>query len=201
MRTSVRTDILPLFSSPVYVAEDPSMPNIIRDIEGWEYHKAPREGSQTFEMNVLDRIPKFRDWLQYHVEEYVWKVMGIDERCHEITYTCSWINRHKFQEKTHDHSHRNSMFSGICYLQTHERCGDLVFRDESYCMVAPRIKTGNLYNSKQWTIQPKDGMVVMFPSSLVHLVTPNQIMRERYSLAFNIFLKGDFGNPTSLLKL
>ena len=93
------------------------------------------------------------------------------------------------------------MFSGICYLQTHERCGDLVFRDQSYCMVAPRIKTGNLYNSKQWTIQPKDGMVVMFPSSLVHLVTPNQIMRERYSLAFNIFLKGDFGNPTSLLKL
>ena len=79
MRTSVRTDIIPLFSSPVYVAEDPSMPNIIKDIEGWEYHKAPQQGSQTFEMNVLNKLPKFRDWLQYHVEQYVWKVLGIDD--------------------------------------------------------------------------------------------------------------------------
>ena len=201
MRTSVKTEGIPLFSSPVYVAEDNTMPNIISVIEGWEYHKAPQQGSQTFEMNVLNKIPVFRDWLQYHVEEYVWNVLGIDKRCHEIVYTCSWINRHKFQEKTHEHSHRNSMYSGICYLQTHERCGDLVLRDQSYNMVSPRIVNGNLYNSKQWTIVPKDGMVVMFPSSMVHLVTPNQIMRERYSLAFNIFLKGDFGNPTSFLQL
>jgi len=201
MQTSVKPEILPLFSSPVYVCEDKTMPNVISAIEGLEYHKAPQQGSQTFEMNVLTKLPALREWLNFHVEEYVWNVLGIDRRCHEIVYTCSWINRHKFQEKTHEHSHRNSMYSGICYLQTHERCGDLVFRDQSYNMVSPRIVHGNLYNSKQWTIQPKDGMVVMFPSSMVHLVTPNQIMRERYSLAFNIFLKGDFGNPTSFLKL
>lgn len=201
MRTSLKAEVLPLFSSPVYVCEDTTMPNIISDIEGMDYNHRPMQGGQTVSMNVLDKLPEFKNWLMYHIEEYAYGVMGVDNTCHSLHITCSWINKHKHLDKSHDHSHRNSMFSGIVYLQTHENCGDLQFLDQSYYMVSPRIRQHNLYNSKQWTITPTDGMVVMFPSSLVHTVQQNRVMRERYSLAYNVFVKGDFGNPTSLLSI
>ena len=44
MRTSLKAEVLPLFSSPVYVCEDTTMPNIISDIEGMDYNHRPMQG-------------------------------------------------------------------------------------------------------------------------------------------------------------
>ena len=59
----------------------------------------------------------------------------------------------------------------------------------------------NVYNSSSWTITPKNGTMVMFPSSVMHYVQPNEIIDERVSVAFNVIVRGEFGNPTSFLKI
>jgi uncharacterized protein (TIGR02466 family) len=200
MQTS--TNIIPLFSSPVYVAVDETMPDVIDEIEQWEYQNLVGGGlgSQSVEQNVLDRLPSIKEFLLPHIREYVHGVMGIDES-HRIDSPCSWINVHQYLEKSGEHMHRNSMFSGIVYLRTHPNCGNLVFVNNKHDVISPHKTHTNVYNSNQWTLTPLDGMVVMFPSHLVHYVENNQDTARRYSLAFNIMIRGDFGNPTSLLSL
>lgn len=200
MQTS--TNIIPLFSSPVYVTVDDTMPDVIDEISDWEYANVagPGLGSQSVDQDVINKLPSIKDFLLPHIDEYVHGVMGIDES-HSIDSPCSWINIHQYLEKSNEHMHRNSMFSGILYLRTHPNCGNLVFVNNRHDVISPHKTHTNVYNSNQWTLTPVDGMVVIFPSHLVHYVENNQDTARRYSLAFNIMIRGDFGNPTSYLTL
>ena len=202
MQTSA--EVIPLFSSPVYVTVDNTMPNVIEQVEQLDYMEFNRTfnaGKQTYNQNVLNDLPDLKEWLTKHIEEYCFGVMGIDTESHTLEITCSWVNRHDQMDRAHEHVHRNSMFSGIIYLQTEEGCGDLVFLNNAYQMISPRLAHPNVYNAKKWTVSPLDHMVVIFPSDLVHYVSQNNRSRPRYSLAFNIMVKGTFGNPTSFLTL
>ena len=201
MQTS--TEIIPLFSSPVYVTVDDSMPDVVSQVESLEYQNHSRSiqgGSQTINQNILHELPEIQSFLESHVKEYVYGVMGISEEFF-IDVPCSWVNCHKQGDMSHEHSHRNSMYSGIVYLKTHPNCGDLVFIDQSYKTLDPTKSSINVYNAPQWSVPPVDGMVVIFPSHLVHSVKANQDTRRRYSLAFNIMIRGDYGNATSYLTL
>ncbi|UNH61156.1 hypothetical protein SSZBM1_39 [Synechococcus phage S-SZBM1] len=44
-------------------------------------------------------------------------------------------------------------------------------------------------------------MILIFPSDLVYYTSLNKGGGTRYSLAFNIMVKGTFGNATSFLTL
>ena len=79
--------------------------------------------------------------------------------------------------------------------------GDLVFTNHKFEMISPTRTHHNIYNSLKWTIRPEKGMVVMFPSDLFHYVTTNMSNQLRYSLAFNMMLRGKFGNPSSFINL
>ena len=197
------SEILPLFSSPVYCAVDDTMPDILDKIENLEYHNFTgqyRGGVSSVEQNILKEIPEMAEFLKPHISEYVHGVQGVEDK-YIIDVPCSWVNIHQHMDATHEHNHRHSMWSGIVYLKTHPNCGDLVFSHYKYATIDPDRAHYNIYNSPRWTVTPQDGMVLIFPSDLVHSVKPNQDTLRRYSLAFNIMLRGDFGNPTSLLSL
>ena len=203
MLTSLPTEVIPLFSSPIYVTVDDAMPNIIPQVEEMVYQNFAgyNLGAQTTEMNVLDTVPDFKAWLQQHVDEYMYGVQCIDRQSHTGEFTCSWVNMHQHMERANDHSHRNSLYSGVVYLQTHPNCGDIMFMDQRHRHLDPRRAEVNVYSAKSWKITPQTGMVLIFPSELVHCVEPNMDHNRRYSLAFNVMVKGDYGNPTSYLSL
>ena len=203
MPTSLSDKVLPLFSSPVYIDVGQDMPDVIDRIKDLEYHnysKKYRGGEQTTDMNILKSLPDLTEWLEPFVKEYVYGVMGCSED-HIIDVPCSWVNRHRFQDTSHEHNHRNCLYSGIVYLKCEPNGGDLVFTNHKFEMISPDRTHHNLYNSLKWTITPEVGMVCMFPSDLFHFVTMNQSMELRYSLAFNIMLRGKFGNPSSYIDL
>ena len=203
MLTSPSTEVIPLFSSPVYVTVDDNMPNIMGAVENFDFQNFAgyNLGAQTVEQQILDKVPDFKDWLKEHVAEYVFGVQGVDPLSHTVEFTCSWVNCHQHMERAQDHSHRNSLYSGVFYLDTHNNCGDIMFMDQRHRHLDPRRTATNVYNSKSWRITPEQGMVLIFPSELVHCVEPNMDHNRRYSLAFNVMVKGNYGNPTSLLTL
>jgi len=197
------SEILPLFSSPVYCAVDDTMPDILDQIENLEYENYSKNfngGSQTINQNVLKDLPEMAEFLKPHISEYVHGVQGVEDK-YIIDVPCSWVNCHQHMDSSHEHTHKHSMYSGIVYLKTHPNCGDLVFTTYKYITIDPDRAHYNIYNSRRWTLTPVDGMVVIFPSDLVHYVENNQDTARRYSLAFNIMVRGDFGNPTSYLTL
>ncbi len=51
------------------------------------------------------------------------------------------------------------------------------------------------------TFKVSAGKLILFPSNLMHRVNENKSHKNRYSLAFNLFCKGTFGEKESLLVL
>ena len=100
----------------------------------------------------------------------------------------------------HRHYHPNSIFSAVAYLQSEGESGQTRFITSEYQTLEYDIDESNIYNSKSWSITPRVGEMIVFPSSVEHMV--NEYMGDvpRISLSFNTFLKGQI-NTMPLTKL
>ena len=56
-------------------------------------------------------------------------------------------------------------------------------------------------NSEAWWFQVKTGDIILFPSSLTHMVENKEGANTRISLAFNVFIKGKIGKKEELIEL
>ena len=75
------------------------------------------------------------------------------------------------------------------------------FINERYQTIKPEIKNFNIWNSETWWFSVKTGDIIMFPSSLNHMVETKQGDNTRISLAFNVFIKGTIGDNKQLTEL
>jgi ectoine hydroxylase-related dioxygenase (phytanoyl-CoA dioxygenase family) len=57
----------------------------------------------------------------------------------------------------------------------------------------------NEFNAAKITVNLPTGSLILFPSKLFHQVPENKETEDRITLAFNSFLKGKLGGPTSFL--
>ena len=88
------------------------------------------------------------------------------------------------------------------YINCHKELDKIkFFRDDVHKTIKPEIKNWNLYNSESWWFPVKTGDVIMFPSSLTHMVETKQGTNTRTSLAFNVFIKGKIGSNRELTEL
>ena len=51
----------------------------------------------------------------------------------------------------------------------------------------------NERNSAEYKIDVKEGMILLFPSQTRHFTQINNSIEDRYSLAFNVWTKGEIG--------
>ena len=103
--------------------------------------------------------------------------------------------------------HENSLLSGVYYLDAPKDAGGIVFvkgynEQEIFPMaITPKVSEYNYVNSKQMTFKVNPGKLVIFPSNLMHSVEENKSNNDRYSLAFNLFCRGNFGHNEGQLTL
>ena len=138
--------------------------------------------------------------LYLRVEDYFDKVIST---ANNITpyITQSWLNYTEKNQYHHKHAHPNSLVSGVFYINCHEEHDKIKFFNEKYSPIKIEVKDWNLYNSESWWFPVKTGDVILFPSSLTHMVETKQGDNTRISLAFNVFIKGTVGNNKSLTEL
>lgn len=196
--------IFPLFSTPVYVNNVGDFPR--PNLEALQFTSTmPGGGTFSFlssvDKNVLDR-PEFagvREIVMREVRAYAHDVLAVDRNI-EFYVTNSWINVHKRGHQAGAHMHHNSLISGVLYLRTNERSGNLVFHREVLSLVPfpPALDLDmtafNIYNCKSWGYQPKTNDVCLFPSVVSHSVDPNESDEDRWCLAFNVFVRGNIGS-------
>ena len=115
--------------------------------------------------------------------------------------TQSWLNYTETNQFHHKHAHPNSLVSGVLYINCHQEFDKIKFFNDNYKIIKIETKNWNLWNSESWWFPVKTGDIILFPSSLTHMVETKEGTNTRISLAFNVFIKGTIGNNKALTEL
>jgi len=98
-----------------------------------------------------------------------------------------WANVNSKGHSNIVHNHPACVWSGVYYARAVKDSGSVAFLDPRHG--ANMLDTGNelfdLFAGNIHYIEPKEGMVVIFPSWVHHFVTPNKTDQDRISIAFN----------------
>jgi len=161
------------------------------------------EGNKTSNDNYILNNKVFKDLkkeLDLKVQDYFDKVVS---PANKVTpyITQSWLNYTETNQYHHKHQHPNSLVSGVFYINCNEEFDKIKFFNDKYQTIKIEIKDWNLWNAESWWFSVKTGDVILFPSSLTHMVETKQGDNTRISLAFNVFIKGTIGNNKSLTEL
>ena len=130
------------------------------------------------------------------VDEYVKAIYAPKEDV-RLRVTQSWLNYTKPGEFHHKHAHPNSFVSGVLYMKAAKERDRIYFYRDGYQQIKLATDNWNLYNSESWWFEAATGEMLLFPSSLTHMVETVQ-GDERISLSFNTFPVGLAGSEESL---
>ena len=138
--------------------------------------------------------------LDLKVQDYFNKVIST---ANNITpyITQSWLNYTETNQYHHKHAHPNSLLSGVFYINCDKEYDKITFFNDNYKTIKLEIKDWNIWNSESWWFPVKTGDVILFPSSLTHMVETKKGDNTRISLAFNVFIKGTIGSNNQLTEL
>lgn len=168
----------------------------IRNLE-----QRPNQGNTTSKNNYLlfeEPMERLAGFVENCLAEYM---KAIHAPKHEVKpyITQSWANYTKPGQFHHKHAHPNSFISGCVYIAAK---GDKIyFYRDGYQQIKLPTENYNPYNSDSWWFEVNEGDVILFPSSLTHMVETLGDKEERISIAFNTFLKGEIGSPDDLTEL
>jgi uncharacterized protein (TIGR02466 family) len=161
------------------------------------------EGNITSNNNYILNEKVFsslKEDLYLRVQDYFNKVLSTTDAVAPYI-TQSWLNYTETNQYHHKHEHPNSLVSGVFYVNCHEEFDKIKFFRNDYQTIKPETKDWNLYNSESWWFTVKTGDIILFPSSLTHMVETKEGDNTRISLAFNVFIKGTIGNNKNLTEL
>ena len=154
-------------------------------------------GSQP--QNELHKIDTFAN-LTKTIIDATKTILEEQEYMGEIEITNMWGNilRPQSQRAHAPHSHSNNFLSGVFYLKTSSDTSPIQFFDPrpQSSVLKPRKSGFNKLNSDMAQFESETGWGVVFPSWLVHWVPETK--DERISIAWNIIVRGEYGEPNTL---
>ena len=111
---------------------------------------------------------------------------------HRFELNNMWININRKGNYNTLHRHPNCILSGVFWVKASENCGKLKFDNPNGFVETNLIeytdddvkKEHNYYHMFEFT--PREGIMILFPSHLQHLVEPNESDEDRISIAFNL---------------
>lgn len=162
----------------------------------------PNTGNMTSINNTVLRdsvMTPLRGWIEDCVAEYFKATVNPKHNVH-LRVTQSWFNYSQPGQHHHKHAHPNSFISGVFYLNTNPD-DRIYFYRSGWQQIKFPTDNYNLYNSESWWFEAIKGRLILFPSSLEHMV-PNVAGDDvRISLSFNTFPVGTVGDELSLTEL
>ena len=149
-------------------------------IEGWhsEYFNLELQEPRFFLNSISSNLNK------------VFEDMGWYLQKQKIKITSMWSIINKKHSSNARHIHSNNYISAAYYVKAPKNCGNIIFYDPRSEAVFrhPIINKPNKLNTNSFSIEPKEGLLVLFPSYLNHSVDLNNSDEERMVISFNIDL-------------
>jgi len=167
-----------------------------------ELEQRPNMGNRTSTNNFVLRdklMTSLRGWMEDCVAEYF---KATTNPKHDVTLrlTQSWVNYSEPGQYHHKHAHPNSFVSGVFYIQTNPNDKIFFYRD-GYSQIKFPPAEWNSWNSESWWFEAITGRLILFPSSLTHMVPTVEGEDVRVSLSFNTFPAGTVGEEMDLTGL
>jgi uncharacterized protein (TIGR02466 family) len=194
-----------IFPTPIYISKlDRELTPLELDfVDKSKKDFIGNEGNITSRDNYILNQEIFKDLkkgLELVIQDYFDKIICPSN---DITpyITQSWLNYTETNQYHHKHSHNNSLVSGVLYINSNDEFDKIKFFNDNYKTILPDIKNWNLWNAETWWFAVKTKDIILFPSSLTHMVETKQGTNTRISLAFNVFIKGTVGNNKNLTEL
>jgi uncharacterized protein (TIGR02466 family) len=208
---SLDVDVYPLFSTPLYKTnlgrDDTDILDFTKN-EKFPFSEHITNGYVSSNVYVLenDVLIELKSALQNNINFFAYEVLGVSNQI-QFYITNSWIMKHEPENWAQQHFHNNSLLTGIYYFDVSENSGAITFsKDRSITNTLPPMfdfsySKETTFNTKSMNIIPKNGDLILFPSHLLHSVDHNKSEKDRYCLAFNVFIKGTLGNDYSFNRL
>ena len=195
-----------LWPKPIFDTEIPVKQQWLDFAHNTEYERLHiNNADYTKDKYVLNKLPDLKQVILELVNIFTTNYLKVVEA--EFYFLNSWIVKHDPNDWAQEHMHENSLLSGVYYLNTPKDAGGIVFvkgygEQEIFPMaLTPKVSEYNYVTSKEQTLQVNSGQLVIFPSNLMHRVKENKSDKNRYSLAFNLYCRGNFGHKEGQLSL
>jgi uncharacterized protein (TIGR02466 family) len=194
-----------IFPTPIYISKldrDITVKELLF-IDNTKLDTYKNEGNTTSNDNYILNNKVFKtlkEELDLRVQDYFDKVILPSNNITPYI-TQSWLNYTETNQYHHKHQHPNSLVSGVFYINCNEEHDKIKFFNDKYSTIKPEVKDYNIWNSETWWFSVKTGDIILFPSSLTHMVENKEGDNTRISLAFNIFIKGTVGNNKNSTEL
>jgi uncharacterized protein (TIGR02466 family) len=202
---NIESNIYGIFPTPVYISKlNRELTSLeLKFVEENKKSVYKNDGNTTSNNNYILNEKKFvniKKELDLIIKDYFDKIMC---PANKITpyITQSWLNYTETNEYHHKHAHPNSLVSGVFYINCDDKFDKIKFFNDNYKTIKPEVKDWNIWNSETWWFPVKTGDVILFPSSLAHMVENKEGTNTRISLAFNVFVKGIIGSNKGLTEL
>ena len=196
-----------LWPIPVYKSHVPVREKWKVLLKGLEYERTHVNNSDiSKDRNVLNSMPELKTEIENHCELFVRKYLTVKDNA-KFYLQNSWCNIHGPDEKSQIHYHGNSLLSGVYYPIFPKDSGSISFhRGGIYTNVFHQsirfeYDEHNNITAEQYVVELEEGAIVIFPSHLEHSVQKNLSNENRYSLAFNFYVRGKFGNEEYELEI
>ena len=202
-----KRSVIPIFPVPIYtgrVTDDQDFNDQLEreiekirddDEEGMQICKEEYPGGYTsfFSRPHLDQEPQFKELTEQILRHgrFYCQIMGFqtDDPPLKFRLLFATINsKTSFHEL---HRHRRSLISGTYYIFADETSAKISFLDPKagFRMHEPAGETKQtIFSALEFSVQPKTGSTVMFPSWLEHKVEFQRGDRSRISMSFNLDL-------------
>ena len=206
-----KANILPLFSTPVYVnsIDTDNAVNYVRSLQYTPSGFIDRKGVLNYNCFLANNYYILNDpvlsLLKRNIEAEINSFLK-EQLCFskEINFniTTSWAVKHRTNHFSQPHFHANSLYSGVVYLQVDDNSGGIYFESKArHSPLHPAemfidIEKYNIHNSVVWEYLPKNNDIIIFPSHLIHSVSANKSKIDRYVISFNIYPSGILGKNT-----
>jgi uncharacterized protein (TIGR02466 family) len=189
-----------LFAQPVGMFDRPLSDDEKSLLMGLETR--PNMGNTTSTDNFVLRwsgLTNLRSWIEDCVADY-FKATANPKHNVSLRITQSWVNYSKQGQYHHKHAHPNSLVSGVFYINTNDN-DRIYFYRSGFQQIKFPTDGWNQWNSESWWFEATEGRLVLFPSSLEHMVPTVEGEKTRVSLSFNTFPVGTVGEEMDLTGL
>jgi len=162
------------------------------------------EASTTDDILEHEDVSEIKKFCIEKLNEYCKETYNFDTDKVEIYMTASWTNKTEPGGHHHQHWHQNSIVSGVFYFDGNKDDDGIEFVNHESWLDSHwdfNLTESNWYNASTWWFETPPGKLYLFPSRLEHRVLEVEGKKDRWSLSFNTFMKGEFGEQHQRTRL
>ena len=127
------------------------------------------------------------NFINNNIKSYIDSLYG-DSNVNRWKVIESWMTKTLTGRSAREHNHNAHDISGVYYLDTNGKDGNLVLNNVHPHLVANGLLT-DVYKYGDLELPLENGIIMLWPSQLRHRTLVNQTDHERISISFNVILE------------